>query len=379
MVQAEYGGSAAIALADVPLVVMRGSGCEMSEWASFPAGSVALLDFGGEYTTNCSSLTKALNAQAASAKALLIRMTPRVSRPVAIPLMDFPWFEGQAVGTTIPVLVVSSTMGSIFVDSDMTFTLTLSVNSTTENFQTSNMYCDTKFGSEENMVVIGAHFDSVPEGAGINDNGSGSAALVEILQALMRARSSERANIVNKIRFAWWGAEELGLLGSFHFVNKANATGFLNKIAAYINLDMIGSPNGYPQIHHSSKTSPLLGLNPVVANGSDYIATQLAEYLWSPELYRYIALAPNSDYYPFLHYGIPASGLATGAGEIISNEDAHAFSRLQNTPLDPCYHQACDNLDNIDSYLLEKMSKAAIMGLNSLATNPTLRSSLNPQ
>lgn len=374
-VQAEYGGVTS-ALQGVPLVIMTGSGCETSEWASFPTGSAALLDFGGDYTLNCSSLKKALNAQTAGAKLLLIRMSPLVSRSVAIPLMDFPWYEGQAVGTTIPTLVLASSIGSIFIDSDMTFAVTASVNSTTTYYETSNMYCDTKFGNETNTIVIGAHYDTVSDGPGINDDGTGSATLLEIAASLYRADEGSRNSVANQIRFAWWGAEELGLLGSFHFTHAANASGLLSNISAYINLDMVGSPNGYPQIHHSSATSPLLGLNPAVANSSDYIASVLASAFWNSYYYEYIALAPNSDYYPFLYYNIPASGLATGASELMSGEYASRFNRLQNVPLDPCYHQLCDNLGNIDETLLEKMGRAALKGLNNLATDSELRAHL---
>ena len=80
-----------------------------------------------------------------------------------------------------------------------------------------NVIAEKEGVNDDNVVMAGAHLDSVPAGPGINDNGSGSAALLEIAQNLANHRPH------NTLRFAWWGAEELGLLGSTAWVEQRSA------------------------------------------------------------------------------------------------------------------------------------------------------------
>ena len=89
----------------------------------------------------------------------------------------------------------------------------------------------------DNVVMAGAHLDSVDAGPGINDNGSGSAALLETALQMAKVKP------VNTVRFAWWAAEEAGLLGSAAYVDGLSQAE-KDKIALYMNYDMVGSPNG---------------------------------------------------------------------------------------------------------------------------------------
>ena len=86
------------------------------------------------------------------------------------------------------------------------------------------------------MIGVGAHLDSVDEGAGINDNGSGSATILEVAEELAGVQPE------NGIRFFWWGAEEAGLFGSQYYVDSLSQ-GQLKKLSAYLNFDMLASPN----------------------------------------------------------------------------------------------------------------------------------------
>ena len=98
------------------------------------------------------------------------------------------------------------------------------------------MLAETSSGRADNVVMVGAHLDSVSRGPGINDNGSGSAAILEVAEAMRKVKPT------NKVRFAWWGAEESGLVGSTNYVNGLSPAE-QDKIALYLNFDMIGSPN----------------------------------------------------------------------------------------------------------------------------------------
>ena len=71
-----------------------------------------------------------------------------------------------------------------------------------------NLIAESKAGRPDNVVVVGAHLDSVDTGPGIQDNGSGTAALLEVAQQMANVQPS------NKVRFALWGADEAGLVGS---------------------------------------------------------------------------------------------------------------------------------------------------------------------
>ena len=92
-------------------------------------------------------------------------------------------------------------------------------------------------GDPDNVIMAGAHLDSVAEGPGINDNGSGSGALLEVAEQMAQAPAD------NKVRFAWWGAEEGGLVGSTRLRRQTRRDGELEKIEMYLNFDMVASPN----------------------------------------------------------------------------------------------------------------------------------------
>jgi acetylornithine deacetylase/succinyl-diaminopimelate desuccinylase-like protein len=107
-----------------------------------------------------------------------------------------------------------------------------------ETREASNVIADTKEGREDCTVIVGAHLDSVPEGPGINDNGSGSATVLEIAEKMSELGIEPQ----NRVRFAFWGAEELGLFGSKHYVAQLDERQ-LGDIAVYLNFDMVASPN----------------------------------------------------------------------------------------------------------------------------------------
>lgn len=213
---------------------------------------------------------------------------------------------------------------------------------------------ETARGNPDNVVMTGAHLDSVLEGPGINDNGSGSATNLEIAEQLAKVK-----NLKNKVRFAWWGAEESGLLGAEHYVADLaeNNPDALGDIALYLNYDMVGSPNFARFIYDGDNST---GEGAEGPEGSDAIEQVFSSYFASQRLAT--AETPfdgRSDYGPFIDNGVPAGGLFTGAEGVKTPEEAKMFGGTAGEAYDACYHQACDTRANISMAGLDQMSDAA--------------------
>jgi Zn-dependent M28 family amino/carboxypeptidase len=180
---------------------------------------------------------------------------------------------------------------------------------TAETRPSYNVFAESASGDDSNVVMAGAHLDSVQDGAGINDNGSGSAALLEVALQL----AEEQVNPMNTVRFAWWGAEESGLLGSEHYVESLTAEE-IDDIALYLNFDMIGSPNYMFGIYggdNSSGTAPA----PIPPGSAEIEDVFEAFYASRGLAFNDTEFSGRSDYGPFIAVGIPAGGLFTGAEE----------------------------------------------------------------
>jgi Zn-dependent M28 family amino/carboxypeptidase len=223
----------------------------------------------------------------------------------------------------------------------------LTLATTIEKKATRNVIAQTRTGDTANVVMAGAHLDSVPQGPGINDNGTGTAGLLELATRLGGSPATR-----NAVRFAWWGAEEEGLLGSTAYVRDLPAEE-RPSIALYVNLDMIGSPNpGY--LVYDGDDSDKVGAGPG-PQGSATIEQVLLDQL------RTTGVTPagtdfdgRSDYGPFIEAGIPAGGLFTGAEETKTPEQAARWGGEAGKPYTPCYHQACDTLANVDRTALDR-------------------------
>ncbi|KAH9881833.1 hypothetical protein J1614_001004 [Plenodomus biglobosus] len=211
---------------------------------------------------------------------------------------------------------------------------------TVETRITQNVITETKDGDPSNVIMLGAHLDSVQAGAGINDDGSGSTLILEIAKALRKFR------VKNKVRFAWWGAEENGLLGSKYYTQNLNATE-ANNILTYLNFDMV-SRGYYGVFDGDGSTFNLTG-----APGSAAIEKLFVEHFTKNGVNVTAArFTGGSDYQSFMNIGKPVGGLHTGTG----------------VEQDPCYHQACDNINNPNPTTLTINAKAAAHVLSILAT-----------
>ncbi|MET1008397.1 MAG: M28 family metallopeptidase [Propionibacteriaceae bacterium] len=303
------------------------TGCEAADFAGQNfAGSVALIRRGG-----CTFQIKEQTAAAAGAIAVIVSnnspdeaFTPILAEPGTVPV----GFTTQANGTALAARAGETT----------TFDLRFH----TETRVQRNVIAQTKTGKKDNVVMAGAHLDSVPEGPGINDNGSGAAGLLQIAQKL---GGSPKVN--NAVRFAWWGSEELGLLGSTAYVESLSFDEQLD-IALYLNFDMIASPNAAYFVYDGDDSDGVgAGPGPY---GSAQIEQTFTNFLTDR---RGIPtegtdFSGRSDYGPFIAVGIPAGGLFTGAEGIKTAEQADKWGGTAGVAYDPCYHQACDNLGNVN-------------------------------
>lgn len=207
---------------------------------------------------------------------------------------------------------------------------------------TQNVFAESKGGDEEYVIMLGAHLDSVKAGAGINDDGSGSTLLLEIFKGL------QKLGFRNKIRLAWWGAEENGLVGSRYYTTQLNNTAEADNILLYLNFDMVS--RGYFGVFDGDgSTHGLAG-----APGSDVIEKLFVDHLTSKGVNVTAAVfTGGSDYASFMStLNKPVGGLHTGTG----------------VAQDPCYHQACDTYNNSNPTTLTINAKAAAHVLATLAT-----------
>jgi Zn-dependent M28 family amino/carboxypeptidase len=221
---------------------------------------------------------------------------------------------------------------------------TIKLNASVQTFKARNVIAQTKTGSPTDVVMVGAHLDSVPEGPGINDDGSGVAAVLET--AIQLGNSPQ---VHNAVRFGFWGAEELGLIGSRNYVESLNIDG-LQDIALYLNFDMLASPNPGYFTYDGDQSLPMDARGqPVVPEGSAGIERVLVAYLKSAgKTAQDTSFDGRSDYDGFTLAGIPAGGLFSGAEVKKSAEQAKLWGGTADQPFDPNYHQKTDTLDHID-------------------------------
>lgn len=253
---------------------------------------------------------------------------------------------GEDTDVKIPVVAIGKADGAR-VRADPGETV-IKLNAGVRVERTRNVIAQTKTGSTQNVVMAGAHLDSVPEGPGINDNGSGAAAVLET--AVQMGGSPA---VQNAIRFGFWGAEEEGLIGSANYIQTLDVDA-LRDIALYLNFDMLASPNPGYFTYDGDQSAPPTDAVPRVPEGSAGIERMLSAYLDSAgKPPRDTDFNGRSDYDAFTQAGIPAGGLFAGAEAKKSREEADLWGGEADQPFDPNYHKPGDNIDNIDRDALE--------------------------
>jgi Zn-dependent M28 family amino/carboxypeptidase len=283
---------------------------------------------------------KARNARAAGATAVLIANegVPGRVAPIAATL-------GRP-GIGIPVLMVSSTVGAELQEAAQVRVVRVRISLAVVNrrARSANLIADLP-GRSGGVVLLGAHLDSVASGAGINDNGSGVALVLEV------ARQARRLGVrpVRRLRFAFWGAEELGLLGSTAYVESRTARQ-RQQLRAVLNFDMVASRN-FGRFVYDGDGAP---------EGSARIERMFrAHFAARRQPLDDIPLRGSSDHAPFAAVGVPVGGLFAGADGRKGPDAAQRFGGTAGAPYDPCYHQACDTLSNVDLGVLDQMADAA--------------------
>jgi Zn-dependent M28 family amino/carboxypeptidase len=230
-------------------------------------------------------------------------------------------------------------------------TVRLETRTATDLRSAANVIGTSKFGKRSKTLVVGGHLDSVAAGPGINDNGSGSATILEIARQIDKLKIKTK----NRLRFAFWGAEEFGLIGSRYYVNSLSEKQ-RDRVLANLNFDMVGSTNYVRFVYDGDGSTG----GPVGPPGSAEIEKIFVKYFKSQGL----ASDPTpfngrSDYGPFIAVGIPAGGLFSGAEGVKTEEQEKKYGGTAGVRYDICYHQSCDTLANVKNKALDEMSDAA--------------------
>jgi Zn-dependent M28 family amino/carboxypeptidase len=305
------------------------SGCESSDFGGFERGSIALMRRGG-----CFFAIKVDNAASAGAAAVLVFNdgSPGHEQPL----------EATLVHTApVPALSLANNVGETLALQSAAGRVDVRVHTHTEarQVEAANVLADLRGSAAGPPLLLGAHLDSIQAGPGINDNGSGVVTLLELAKQAQRLSYEPR----QPIRFAFWAAEEAGLVGSRHYAKSLGADPEM-KVAAVVNLDMVGSPNGEAFVYEGDGTI------------EDALAENVREQGLDP---LPLELEGRSDHAPFADAGIPVGGLYTGADE----------PGPDGKPHDACYHRACDTLGNVDFAMLERMADALALAVFSDLTD----------
>ncbi|MFE3328580.1 M28 family metallopeptidase [Streptomyces sp. NPDC059176] len=307
------------------------TGCEAADYASGTfTGKIALIKRGG-----CTFAQKQAEAAAAGAVGAVVYNNTEGSLGGTL---------GSAESGKIPTGGITRAEGEKLA-ADLAkgpVNISFEIRQLQQNRSTNNVIAETRSGNAANTVMLGSHLDSVTAGPGINDNGSGSAGLLEV--ALELAKTHKKP--ANKVRFAWWSAEENGLLGSEHYVADLSSLG-RKEIKLYLNFDMIASPN-YGMFVYDGDDSDHVGA-PAGPAGSAQLERDITEFMDKRGVpHEGTDFTGRSDYGPFVDAGIASGGTFTGAEGVKTAAQAAKFGGTAGVAYDSCYHSACDDLTNIN-------------------------------
>lgn len=299
------------------LFFVANKGCDESDYEGLsPEGqpTVAVIQRGICPFGDKSSLAGKFGAQAAL-----------IYDPLSEELM--PGTLGEPTNTTVGTLGITRSLAESLTEDSV---VDVEINAFVRYITTKNVIAETIAGDHDNVVSLGAHSDSVEAGPGINDDGSGTVSLLTVAKQLTKFK------VNNAVRFAWWAAEEEGLIGSNYYANSLSPEENA-KIRLFMDYDMMASPNYEYQVYNGSNIE-----NP---KGSEEIKNLYIDWYEEHDLpWVLIPFDGRSDYVGFIENGIPGGGIAAGA-EGLNSQNGEV--------LDECYHQLCDDLDNLawDAFL----------------------------
>jgi aminopeptidase Y len=305
------------------VVLIKNDGCQSTDFPDTVAGGIAFIKRG-----ICPFGTKSENAGRAGAVAAVVYNYEKdpvqgtLGTPSPYHVATFG-LSGEEAAPIIERLSRKKRVDAIaYIDAIV------------EQILTVNIIAQTTLGDADNCVMLGAHSDSVAEGPGINDDGSGTISLLEVASQLTKF------NVTNCVRFAWWAGEEEGLLGSDYYVASLSKEEN-EKIRLFMDYDMMASPNFAYQVYNAT--------NAVNPHGSEELRDLYVDWYEEQGLnYTFIPFDGRSDYDGFIRNGIPGGGIATGAEGIKSKEEEKEFGGKAGDWYDPCYHQLCDDTGNVN-------------------------------
>ena len=307
------------------------SGCTAGDYTGV-SGKVALVQRG-----TCTFVAKWALAQAAGATGVIIYNegnTPARQNPIFVDNQPDP-------PATIAAVISSYTLGNELLQAykqNKNPTVDFKVYGTFTDRFLPQVIAETSDGDPNHVVVVGAHLDSVPEGPGINDDGSGTATLLAQAQELAGGHYQLR----NKVRFAWWGAEENGLIGSTYYAQNLSQSE-VDKIDVMLDYDMLASPNYVRFIYDGDGNAA--PDNPAGPEGSGKVEQVFDDWFDAQGLAsERVPFDGRSDYVGFTNRGIPAGGVFAGAEGEKTPEQEAIYGGAAGSWYDPCYHQLCDNL-----------------------------------
>ncbi|TVY71565.1 Leucine aminopeptidase [Lachnellula suecica] len=307
------------------VVEVANIGCNAADYPTELVGNVALIQRG-----TCTFAAKAKLAGQAGAVGTII----------------YNNIDGELTGTLgaadedyVPTVGISKANGVSLVESIKTATKTAELDVLVTELPTYNVIAQTKGGDQNNVVLAGAHTDSVKAGPGINDNGSGTIALLEI------AKQLTHFSVNNAVRFGWWSAEEVGLVGSTRYVEDLSPEE-LAKITLYLNFDMLASPNYVYAVYDGDGSSFNISGPPGSAAAEKLFQDYFTNDAGLPHVPT--AFTSRSDYAAFAAAGVPVGGLFTGAEVLKTAEEARLFGGDAGVAYDINYHGAGDNVSNLN-------------------------------
>lgn len=323
-----------------------GSGCEVADYGTLPPNAIVVVG-----RADCYRRQAVTSAQEAGAAAFVAVVPGPAGTPPLRPTLI------STDGMTIPAVSVSMAAALALRDAaGAGGTARVTSTARTSDVATRSVIAELAGEQPGAVVLLGAHLDSVIDGPGLNDNGTGVAALLGFARALAGAHPQAT------IRLAFWAAEEEGLLGSVHYVSGLS-TGDRDAIAAYLNADMVGSPNGYAGVYEeqgepSGSASIRALLQTAVARlGAVPVAADTGG---------------GSDHVPFARSGVPSSGVFSGASEQLTAEQAASFGGSEGQTADACYHTACDGSANVNLRLARLLAAVIADAAVRIAEDPAL-------
>jgi hypothetical protein len=323
-----------------------GEGCAVTQYGDLPANAIVVVRPG-----DCLRRDQVIAAQQAGAAAFVAVYPAAPAGVVYRPTLIEPRFM------EIPAAAVSREAAEVLVAAAARGeTAHLVTRARAERAPTRSVIAELPGSEPGPVIMLGAHLDSVIDGPGINDDGSGVAALLEIARALGGTRP--RATV----RLAFWSGEEVGLHGSFRYASALSTEG-ARAILVYANVDMIASPNGFAGVYDEPGA-------PAGSTAARDLLTSAVERAGGTPVG--VDLGGGSDHYGFAEAGVATAGVFSGASDPVSAEQAAASGAVAGRPADACYHQPCDDIANANLGLARVLAAGLADFTLRVANNPEL-------